>query len=42
MSKCDDCEIRKFYAKAFDLHWHDEIDCPYECDQSEELKDGET
>lgn len=36
MSKCDDCNIRQFYAKAFDLHWFDEEDCPYECECKEE------
>ena len=31
MGKCDNCELRKWYAKKFDLHWLDEYDCPYEC-----------
>ena len=30
MSKCDNCELRKAVAKAFDLHWLGEDDCPYE------------
>ena len=29
MSKCDNCRVRKESAKAFDIHWHDESDCPY-------------
>lgn len=28
MSKCDDCELRSFYARAFDFHWMGEDDCP--------------
>lgn len=27
---CEKCEIRKFYAKVFDIHF-DHIDCFYEC-----------
>ena len=30
MSKCSNCHLRKETAKAFDLHWHGEDDCPYE------------
>ena len=30
MSRCDNCRLRKETAKAFDLHWHGEDDCPYE------------
>ena len=30
MSKCNNCRLRKESAKAFDIHWHDEADCPYE------------
>lgn len=30
MSKCDNCRLRKESAKAFDIHWHGEDDCPYE------------
>lgn len=29
MKKCDNCRLRKESAKAFDIHWHDEEDCPY-------------
>lgn len=29
MSKCDNCRLRKESAKAFDIHWHGEDDCPY-------------
>lgn len=34
MSKCDNCKVKKFYAKRFDLHWFGEDDCPYECNES--------
>lgn len=27
---CKDCELRKYYAKAFDMHF-DEKDCPCNC-----------
>ena len=29
MGKCDNCRLRKESAKAFDIHWHGEDDCPY-------------
>ena len=29
MNKCSDCHIRKAVAKAYDMHWHGEIDCPF-------------
>lgn len=29
MNKCDNCEIRRLMARAFDLHWMGEDDCPY-------------
>ena len=29
MSKCENCRLRKESAKAFDIHWHGEADCPY-------------
>lgn len=28
---CENCDIRKDYARRFDLHWHGEDDCPYVC-----------
>ena len=40
MSKCDDCEVRKFMAKAFDLHWLGEDDCPMVCDEKERSING--
>ena len=27
---CKDCEIRKYYAKMFDIHFDDK-DCPCKC-----------
>ena len=30
MSKCENCRLRKESARAFDIHWHGEDDCPYE------------
>lgn len=33
--KCDDCELRKFYASAFDMHWMGVEDCPFECEKVE-------
>ena len=32
---CKECEIRKYYAKAFDIHF-DIKDCPCECKVKEE------
>ena len=32
VSKCENCEIRKYFARAFDMHWLGEDDCPYECE----------
>ena len=40
MSKCDDCEPRKVYAKMFDMHWLGEDDCPIYCPL--EVEDGKT
>lgn len=30
MSKCDNCYLRKEFARGFDIHWFGEDDCPYE------------
>ena len=30
MGKCDNCRLRKESEKAFDIHWLDEEDCPYD------------
>lgn len=30
MNKCDNCRLRKESAKAFDIHWLGEDDCPYD------------
>ena len=35
---CSGCEIRKAYAIRFDAHWHDGVDCPFECPQWDEWK----
>ena len=32
MTDCEFCELRKFVAKVFDLHWLDRVDCPYKYD----------
>lgn len=40
MSKCDNCEIRKWYARVVDYIF-DENDCPYVCDKKEEENDRE-
>ena len=29
-SKCDNCTIKKFYAKNLDIHWFGEVDCPFD------------
>jgi len=36
MSKCDKCEVKKWYARVVDYHIFCEIDCPYVCDKKEE------
>lgn len=36
---CIGCEIRKHFARAFDCHWHDGEDCPYECPKYDEWKE---
>ena len=33
---CANCELRKAIAIGFDLHWHDEEDCPFTCPKAEE------
>ena len=33
---CVGCEIKKHFARAFDLHWHDGEDCPYGCAEWDE------
>ena len=30
MSKCDNCRLREESARAFDIHWHGQEDCPYD------------
>lgn len=39
VSKCDNCEVRKVYAKLFDMHWMGEDDCPVECKEDDEDKE---
>lgn len=34
---CKNCEIRKYYAVAFDIHFSKE-DCPYDCESEEQKK----
>lgn len=29
MSKCDNCDIQKWYARVFDYHIFNEEDCPF-------------
>ena len=36
-SPCKNCMERKFYAKAFDMHFSGE-DCPYVCEEYERYK----
>lgn len=33
--KCSQCELRKSYAKTFDMHF-DWLDCPYDCENDYE------
>ena len=41
MSKCENCEIKKDYAKS-DFHWFGEDDCPFVCPfESNEKKECE-
>ena len=35
MSNCENCELRKAVARAFDLHWMGEDDCPFVCKAEE-------
>ena len=35
---CIGCEIRKAYARAWDFHWMDGLDCPYVCPKYDEWK----
>lgn len=35
MSKCDDCDIKKWYAIVLGYHILDERDCPYICKEEE-------
>ncbi len=41
MNKCDNCRLRKESAKAFDIHWLGEDDCPFTCPFNE-AEEGET
>lgn len=41
MSKCDNCQVRRLYARLFDLHWMGEDDCPVECREEEVIPDGD-
>ena len=36
---CDNCEVRKGYAKTFDMHF-DKSDCPVECPYEKEGGEG--
>ena len=36
---CNGCEVKKYFARAWDLHWHDGDDCPYECPEYDEWKE---
>ncbi len=38
MSKCDNCEVKKWYARNVDYHIFSEEDCPYVCDKKEEAE----
>lgn len=35
---CKNCNLKKLFARVWDLHWHDGEDCPYECQQWDEWK----
>lgn len=35
MDKCDNCKLRQQMARAFDLHWLGEDDCPFQCEAEE-------
>ena len=35
---CKNCQTRKAYARAFDIHFWGE-DCPYECEEYEHWKE---
>ena len=40
MTDCEFCEVREYIAKVFDLHWLDEVDCPFVCPKiKQESKD---
>lgn len=38
--KCDNCEIKKWYARVVDYHIFDERDCPYICKEVEPKEDN--
>ena len=40
MNKCDNCEVKKWYAKVVDYHIFGEEDCPYVCDKKEAENDN--
>ena len=40
MRTCENCPIREYYAKCFDIHF-DLCDCPYECEYAKEREKGE-
>ena len=44
MKDCENCDVRKMIARAFDCHWFDDEDCPMECpyDGEEKQNDDDT
>ena len=40
MRTCENCKVRKTYAKYFDAHF-DWRDCPYECEYANEREKEE-
>lgn len=41
MSKCDNCEVQKWYSRVVDYHIFGDGDCPYVCDKKENDKEAE-
>ena len=35
---CDNCTLRKYYAKRFDEHWLGKDDCPLKCELAQHVQ----
>ena len=41
LKDCVNCELRKGIERTFDLHWHDQYDCPFTCPEDKKEEEAE-